>query len=301
MHVSEKRTENNQPSVLRKATGVTVGAAIGVSPLVLIIRSYTRPLNDKRIAKAQKTMSKLLPEIDSFENIKKYADKIIEETGLKDKNLKIEEWTPESLKKFKPLPVAKTRLQKLQNALIENNNKTLANGINANFNPKKNVINISRKRLYSSVFHEIGHAINFHLSPFTKALQKVRVFNQLTLTLFAMTCLGFGLLTDKKPKQQKAQEHNKFKDFVHNNAGKLILLYGLPIVAEEALASHRGIKAAKKYLTPAQNQMHVKNLNRALGTYINTVLLIAGAVALGIFVKDKIVGPKKQKEAKEEN
>ncbi len=38
-------------------------------------------------------MSKLLPEIDRYEILKKYADKIIEETGLKDKNLKIQEWT----------------------------------------------------------------------------------------------------------------------------------------------------------------------------------------------------------------
>lgn len=301
MRVSENRTENNQPSVLRKTTGITVGAAIGLSPVAMVIQEQIKPFDDKKIAKIRNNVSKLLPEMDSFENIQKYADKIIAETGLKDKNLKIEIWSPDALKKNNPLPEAKTIWQKFKNMKEEKKNKILEHGLNAYFSRSENKIKLNKTRLYSTVFHEIGHAMNFHLNPFTKMLQKVRAFNQSKLPLFATACLGVGLFTDKRTKQQKSQEHNKFKDFVHNNAGKLILLYGAPVVAEEALASRRGIKAAKKYLTPAQNQMHVKNLSRALGTYINTVLLIAGALALGIFVKDKIVGPKKLEKAKEEN
>lgn len=296
MRISENRTENNQPSVLRKATGITVGAAIGVFPFAVGIRNFTKPLDDKKIARTQKKLSNMITEIDSFEKIKKYADKIIIESGLKDKKLKVEVWTPEVLKKIKPLPEAKTRWQKIKNTLTENNRKTFANGINAAFNLKKNIICINKKRLYSAVFHEIGHAMNYHLSPFTKMLQKVRVVNFITLPLFATACLGFGLFTDKKAKHQKKSEHNKFADFVHNNAGKLVLLYGAPIVAEEALATKRGLNAAKKYLTPAQHQLHIKNQAGALSTYIGAVLIAAGAVALGIFVKDKIVGHKKPQE-----
>lgn len=296
MRVSENRTENNQQSVLRKATGVTVGAAIGVSPFALYIRNFMKPLTDKKIIQTQKKMSDIIKEIDSFENIKKYADNIIAESGLNDKKLKLEVWTPEVLKEVEPLPEAKTRWQKIINTLKENNRKTFANGLNAAFNFKKNIICINKERLYSAVFHEIGHAMNYNLNSFAKMLQKVRIVNFITLPIFSTACLGVGLAADKKTKEQKKSEHNTFKDFVHNNAGKLILLYGAPIVAEEALATKKGLNAAKKYLTPEQHQIHITNQIKALSSYIGAVAICAGAVALGIFVKDKIVGHKKPKE-----
>ena len=41
----------------------------------------------------------------------------------------------------------------------------------------------------------------------------------------------------------------KTLDFIANNAGKLTLASYMPMLAEEALASHRGIGQAKKYVS----------------------------------------------------
>lgn len=291
MRVSENRTENNQPSAMRKVTGITVGAAIGLYPTVATVKSILTPITDKRMIKNKKNMANVCLPMDSFDTVKKLAEDIITKTGLKDKGVTLEVFTPESIK-TSPLSESATLRQKMTDTINKNIEKQIANGLNACFRPKQNNIRINDKGFYSTVFHEIGHALNFNDSNFMRFLQKNRGKSMIATPIVAVGGLFVGLFHNKKSSKNKNNEHKTMADFIHNNAGKLTFLAFLPVLLEEGMASIKGIKLAKPYLTEKQHKLHIRNLSIAYCSYLFTPIILGGAVALGIFVKDKIVAHK---------
>lgn len=295
MKVTQNNKQNNTPSTLKSVTGFTVGSAIIITPNVLLVKKLLSPLTDEKIAKKKKFLSKYFHEIDSFDKIHEIAGDIIEkEPTLKAKRLKIQICNNETLKKQK-YSNKNTIIARMLRKMKENINKTFANGLNACFNFKENCIKFNDKSLYSAAFHEIGHAMNFHTNKASKGLQILRTFCQISgliIPVFPLTCLWLGFSANKNKKNNEQTKSDKIKTFIHNNAGALTFLYFTPILAEEALASIRGINAAKKYLTSAQNKIHVKNQLFALSTYLGSALIFASNTALGKFVKNKIVNDK---------
>lgn len=293
MQVNGTTQNNNQPSPLRKTAGITAGTVIAASPSIRFIKKLTTPLTDEGIKKRQKKLGKFIQEIAPFETIKNYAENILSETSLKNKGVKLSIWSKENVAKLKPIKDLSTLEGKMQ----QKTRQIYSNGLNASFDFQKNTVNINDKLLYSAVFHEIGHSADFH-SKATLPLFILRIISQLStvvLPIIPLTLLNIGFFGSNKKKAQenKTEKSNKATNFIHNNAGKLTFLCFSPVIAEEALASLRGLKFAKKYLTPEQNSIHVKNQMKALSTYALTGVIISAAVALGIYVKDKIVGNKK--------
>ena len=70
----------------------------------------------------------------------------------------------------------------------------------------------------------------------------------------------------------------------------------VPLLAEEGLASIRGVKHAAKHLSPDKVSKLAMNYTKAWGTYAATAGLIAGGVALGVAlaqgIKNKCTGQK---------
>lgn len=291
MKVSENPSENNQQNRSRKKLGVTIGTTIGLLPMGIVAANFLIPMNDAKIVRRKKFLSNFFTEIDSFETIKKYADDIIKKNTTQTKGLKIEITTPETIKKLIPIKInPKKPAQKFLYNIIENFNKMFSNGLNACFNPLRNSVWINNKSLYSCVFHEIGHGLNYH-SKLTKPLFFLRGLCQATLPLFDKICLGIGIVGIKHQSKQEQEKtkSEKTREFICNNAGKLVFLYSLPILSEELLATLRGFKLSKKYLTPAQQKIHIKNQAMGLLSYALLLSLMSGAITLGIYTKNKIV------------
>lgn len=146
----------------------------------------------------------------------------------------------------------------------------VANGKNAfHCGPLKLAVAPSSKP--SLILHELGHAINAK-GRFTKILQMSKRYAPFAPTALL---LANGLFKDK---------NNSQKTFIERNAGVLGFAAFLPTIIEEALASFRGIKAAKQVLkNPPKLNILRKNYVIALCTYI-----VAG-LGLGIASKQAVL------------
>lgn len=287
MKVSETQSNNNQPSPLRKAIGITVGTAIGLSPMGLIAADLLIPMSDKRITNRKKFISRFYSEIDSYETIKKYADDIVTKIKPRTKGLKIETTNPDTIEELFPKQIK--LIWPFKN-ILDNLKKIFANGLNSCYRPDRNVVWSSNIGLYSCVFHEIGHGLNYH-SKITKPIVFLHMISQGTLPIFAKVCLGFGIIgvSNKLTQKQNKTKWEKTREFISNNPGKVVFLYSLPIVAEELLASLRGFKLAKNYLTKDQQRLHIRNQAMGLLSYLLLTGAISGAISLGVYTKNKII------------
>lgn len=142
----------------------------------------------------------------------------------------------------------------------------VAKGENAFFMNAKNLA-VAPEAKPSLILHELGHAVNAE-KPLTKFLQSTRRFAPYAPTAIL---LASQLVPDKKDGKPS---------FFKKYGGLLGFAAFLPTIIEEAIASGRGIKAAKNVLgkTSAINTLR-KNYGFALATYI-----ISG-IALGISTK----------------
>ena len=142
----------------------------------------------------------------------------------------------------------------------------VAAGKNA-FYADKFKLAVAPKSKPSLILHELGHAINAHKGKFLKLLQKSRMIASAAPTALLMLDGAFRR-EDNKP------------NFIERNAGILGFLSFLPTIAEEGIASIRGVKAAKNVLGKTVNLKALKrNYFFAWCTY-----LLAG-IGLGIAAK----------------
>lgn len=299
MKVNEQ--QNNQPSTLRQAVGITTGAAIALAPGIRWIYKrggiYEKAYTEKQLLYMQARTKEKYPEVDSFENIMKVANDIMKKTGLKKEGVEIKVWTPDMLKDIRKPSRFLNNQEEIRFIQNTNQKKMWAYGINASFyspyKGKSGRINIPKQILSTAVFHEIGHALNYFKNGFLRFLQPHRNIFSKGHVYVGLIALAVGLIHNKKPDSNKKSGYQKTADFIHDNAGKLTFLVYSPILLEEAMASKKAAKLAKPYFTPLQHQQHVKNLTKALGRYIMKPLILSIPVALGIYVKDKIVNDKR--------
>ena len=142
----------------------------------------------------------------------------------------------------------------------------VAKGRNAFFMSTKKIA-VAPESKPSLILHELGHAINAK-KPLTKFLQNSRRFAPYAPTA---VLLASQLVPDKKDGKPS---------FVKKYGGLLGFAAFLPTIIEEALASLKGIKAAKGTIGKAPAlKILTKNYGLALATYI-----ISGVV-LGISTK----------------
>lgn len=179
--------------------------------------------------------------------------------------------------------------------LISETNPTtdIGKGLNACFIPSTKEIKLNLDKASISGFHELGHAMNSMKGSFGKVLQKLRGPGM----YFSGIVASIAMLTRNKPKAEKGEKRD-VKDWVQDNCGKLAFLGMLPTVAEEALASYKGIKIAKEAgLAKPQIQNLKKFYGKAWLSYAGYALVAGVAAFLSNKIMDTFTRPKKIEEA----
>lgn len=162
----------------------------------------------------------------------------------------------------------------------------IGKGLNACFVPSTKEIRLNLEKASISGFHELGHAINNMKGGLGSVLQKLRGPGMALAGIMG----SVALLTRNKPKEEK----RNFKDFIMDNCGKIAFIGMLPTVAEETLASVRGIKMAKKAglgkeLIPNLRKFYGK----ALLSYGGYALVTGVSVFLASKIMESFTRPKK--------
>ena len=172
-------------------------------------------------------------------------------------------------------------------------------GLNACYAPSIKSVVIPKNSLKTSIFHEIGHAMNdVGGGMFLKMLQKAKpVSVYLPGIILAVSIINKRKATDKKIENDsndlvKNKIQNGF-DFIKKNAGKLTALSMLPMILEEGIASLRGQKVAKAFVNSGKLTKNVfkkiclTNLCGFSSYILNTIFAVL-AVKLAIKIKDSI-------------
>ncbi len=165
-------------------------------------------------------------------------------------------------------------------------------GTNACYLPNANKIITPNKSLQTSVFHEMGHALNNNGGVILKSLQKMRgVAATIPATILLISLLNKRKTTDETNKNDSVIQ--KGADFVKRNAGKLTALAFLPMVAEEGIASLRGQGIAKNLVKDGSltkelfKKVKLTNLG-GFSSYVFAATIAVATTKFAIFVKDKI-------------
>lgn len=166
-------------------------------------------------------------------------------------------------------------------ATMENAKNTSALGLNSFYDPRKKTIINNFKRMATAIPHEMGHAANYtSKNPLLKILTKARYLQLLVPVILTVAIL-------RKPKKEGEESTTiigKGLDFVKENSVALTAGCMLPTVAEEGLASIRGAKMAKKFLTPEK----LKSLNVINFKGWATYAIAAGATIGAVWLANKI-------------
>ncbi len=161
-------------------------------------------------------------------------------------------------------------------------------GYNACFIPKSKQVLINTDKISVAGFHELGHALNALKSKYgVKYLAKMRGPGYVLAGLMEY----FAIFSRTKPKCAP----RSFTDVIEDNCGKLAFFAMLPVVAEEAIASIRGVNLArdKKIDLPEPLIKNMKKLYaKALATYGGRAVLGGLAVYASRKVMDHFTRPK---------
>lgn len=284
------KIQENRPSTLKKNAGIIAGAAVGLAPMMLMAGAALRPFDESRLDKIKSLDKKIFPDFGHYNDIMRSANDVLVKTGLADQGVKIYNINV-ILDTDSKLPEPKNFFQKIRMQQYSKFMGMIKKGLNACYNPKNKHILVSTEGHYSSVFHEIGHALNNNSNGFMKVLQKARRISPKMLPIAGLGTLAVGLFHKKNDTQQKQKKIN-ILDFIHNNTSKIMFTIFCPVMLEETVASFKGIQLAKKYLSKAQRQQHIKNNVVALSSYLIKPIIFANSIRLGLFVKGKIADKK---------
>ena len=214
------------------------------------------------------------------------GQKALEVSGVKDLGVKVLRAGKTGITDWYPKQKA-GKWKSLKNMITSMMESTVEEGKNAFFSPDVNKVVIPPKgkgALQLSVFHEIGHSMNFNTSKIGKLLQKGR--------LLGLLALPIGLIALWKTKDTSDEKTNsivdKSTDFVKDNAGKLTFATFLPTLIEEGMASIKGNKLAKNILKPQLASKVAKCNGIAYLTYLTAAVMAGLGMWAAVSVKDKI-------------
>jgi len=236
-----------------------------------------------------------LPE-ETIKTLHDAAEKALDISGMKAKGVKIK-YIPQASKKVKGIQALldpMTQIKQGKNACFAPEGRQILTGekiiINKIFMPEKSISFAS--------FHEIGHSINYNNSAFWKTMQKMRMPGM----ILAAVPLLYGALSKKSvaAEGQELTKKQKANNFIRDNAGKLSFVAMLPMLAEEGMASIRGVKLAKQTLDSGLAKHVVKGNCVAYLSYLGGAIAAGLAAATAVKIKDHFVEKKATKLAAQE-
>ena len=159
-------------------------------------------------------------------------------------------------------------------------------GRQAAYVPTSNQVWVNTDKISVTGFHELGHAMNSLMSKSGKLLQKMRKPGYFIAFLMEY----YAIFSRTKPKGAP----RNFQDYIEDNCGKITFLALSPILIEEAMASYKGVKLAKKVnMDKALVSNMKKLLSKAWFTYGSRVALASLAVGATRMVMDYYTRPKR--------
>lgn len=265
---AEQHTQRRYPkdNYLQNLTAIAVNQVVLPMGVTLPVGVA---IQDKFVKEASK-----MPEIGN------YIDAALNESGLNKTGLKIKKYRVITNK-----PNYRQKIISLTNAV-----EGAKLGRNAGYSPLTNSIIIPDGKMQSSVFHEMGHAMNYKFSKALKCLQ----LSRFPLKQISLPIVLAGICTSvKQPAEDdKLSTGDKVKNFIHNNAGKLVFATTVPALLEEAIATKKGNQLAKKIL-PEEMFKSVKNSNKyGFLTYAFSAVLASLSTTLAVKLKDYTVAQK---------
>lgn len=285
---SKKELKYRSPSILNIVGGVIVGGI--VNKLINQPAQLISSIIMYRMRNISKNLSK-----DEKLQLDKATIEMMKKTGLENRGVAIIKSTSEnysdifdimlkeldnSILKYLPKPLKKR--------IAASNANQFKFGVNACYTNYSKKIILPEKDLNLSVFHEAGHAINDNFTNVGRFLQKSR-----RLSMLALPMAVIALFKTKKDVNEKNKNFlDKITTFIKENIGKLTFIAFLPILLEEGLATLRGNKFAKEFLSPDL----AKKVSKSNALGFLTYFLTATSSSLGIYlankVKDSIVKPR---------
>lgn len=164
-----------------------------------------------------------------------------------------------------------------------------ARGTNAAFNSRTNQITINTEKAAIAGFHELGHALNR-----LKGSLLTKMNSRLYGVGYAIAgYMGYiALFSRSKPKDAP----KTFEDRIKDHCGKIAFVAMLPVIAEEALASRKGVKIAKDVGVNSAGISALENLyKKAFMTYAGRCILGGLAVGASSMIMDYFSRPRLKK------
>ena len=162
-------------------------------------------------------------------------------------------------------------------------------GSNAFAHGKKVHIN-SESYMNVMLPHELGHVKNNISFGFGKFLQVTRhALAMNPMCYLPLFILGVAAFRDKKNDGEKSESTiGKGLDFVKDNCVGLTAATQIPTLAEEGLASAKGLKMVKNYVKPNEFKMLRGAMGKAWWTYFCGAAAFTGMVFVANTVKNSV-------------
>ena len=296
--VSVWRLVMNKSENIRNTAVATVAGYATYNTTKKLAKESLKPYSNwvhKGLRRYTKDEKALLQSVmnDTFNNsgLASKGVKLIDTTPQNIKQIKTEfakkisEITDNFVKKIYPKYKNSEKTHKLKNKKLDKAFKLTSKGQNAFYHFFTNNVYVNKKKLPSAVFHELGHALNHN----SKGLSKMLSVSRHVMTPIVPLILAIGVLKRKKNEGEKPVGFmDKVTTFVKDNVGKLAFIALVPQISEEALASVKGAKLAKKVLSPELFKKVNKGNFRAWTTYLVGSLITVGAIKLATHVSDKV-------------
>ena len=254
--------------------------------------------------KENPTLSEFMKKIKEL--VKKFITKKIDENSISEAETSVKNLIKYDRKDFKALNAINEEIRsnkriakygkegskKISGIIAKFQALMFKEGNNACYLPHANKIITPDKSLQTSVFHEMGHALNNNGGMLLKALQKARPLAKIAPPIILLVALLNKRKTTDKPKENDSKLQ-KGADFVKKNAGILTGLSFMPMILEEGIASLRGQKIAKNLTKTGELSKELFKKVKQTNLCGFTSYALAGiigyiSVKLAVKVKDKI-------------
>jgi hypothetical protein len=299
MSLTVSQNVNSQqyvPSTGSKVGGILAGGISASAGMTILQGIWSNGIVFPEMKKVAKNMTQ-----EEVTSIRGAAFEMLKQTGLAEKGVKIIETTPEGMELLKQQfrkwvdksifyktqsDIKKERVTKqlINHPLIRQLVNMVKEGDNALYMSigANSVLIPADGKLCQTIFHELGHAMNFNLNKATKLR-----FHCVPLKFLSIPILLTGLFKTKK-EQPPQGTFDKTTTFIKENAGKLTFLAFLPLLVEEAAASIKGGKFAKKLLNPELAAKISATHKLAWSTYLLQATLTGLGAWLAVKLKDHI-------------